>query len=205
MIHHDSPDLIRWHQCISGFTQDARRCHGVLRLSERLHAAGYNNHVSRVSLRPWNADWDEVAENIWLVGQHHQAEIAVNIYAYSWGVGWGAVQLCRQLAKRGITVHCLVAADGVFRHPRLLLRWTSLIRRDLTFAPVIRIPSNVHTVLPLHQTQNRPQGHRIVGDRDFSGVIYESREVQSTHQYMDDAREFHALSLDAARRLQRIS
>ena len=91
---------IKVHQCISGFTQSERRCHGVLKLSEKLHELGFNNRISRVSLRPWNDDWATVAENIWLLGQHHDAEVVVNIYAYSWGGGWGAVQLARELKKR---------------------------------------------------------------------------------------------------------
>ena len=202
---YDTPDVIRWHQCISGFTQTERRCHGVLKLSEKLHACGYNNHVSRVSLRPWNSDWSETAEHIWLIGQHHRAEVVVNIYAYSWGVGWGAVKLCRELKKRGVMVNALVSADGVYRHPLLCLRWLSLLKRDRTFAPVIRIPSNVREVICFHQSLNQPQGHRIVGDEDFSGIIRPSVEINATHQYVDDSDHFHSAAMHAAERLRRLT
>ena len=196
---------IKVHQCISGFTQSERRCHGVLKLSEKLHELGFNNRISRVSLRPWNDDWATVAENIWLLGQHHDAEVVVNIYAYSWGGGWGAVQLAQELQKRGITVWCVVASDAVYRHPLLLMRWISLLGRNFPFSPRIKIPSNVTHVVPFHQTLNRPQGHRIVAGKGFSGVINPSVEVSATHQYMDDADEFHTAAIKAAERLKEIA
>lgn len=202
MKHSGPVDTIRIHQCIGGFTQTERRVTGMLRLSETLHREGFNNHVSRVALDRWNADWSSVAENIWLLGQHHEAHVVVNIYAYSWGVGWGAVQLARELKKRSISVHHLVACDGVYRH-----RWfrvPSLFRRGRSFAPKIRVPSNVGTVTAFHQTQNIPQGHEIVGDRDFSGIILPSRELEATHQYMDDADEFQFAAFEAAEQLRRV-
>lgn len=204
--HNDLVDRppIRVHQCISGFTQDEKRIHGVFKLAEKLHDFGHNNCVSRVSLRPWNSRWSEVAEHIWLLGQHHQTDVIVNVYAYSYGVGWGVAQLCKELQKRGIQVHSVVASDGVFRHPNIFMRWTSLLRRDLAFSPVIRIPANVVTVVPFHQTLNRPQGHKIVGEKDFSGDIRQSTELPVTHQYMDDAQPFHNAAMDAAAALDKV-
>lgn len=185
--------VIKIHQCISGFSQSARRCHGVLKLSEKLHELGFNNRVNRVSLRPWNDDWPAVAENIWLLGQHHNCEVIVNIYAYSWGGGWGAVRLARELRKRGITVLTVVTSDAVYRDPRLWMRWTSLLGRNLPISPVIRFPENVVTVIPFHQGMNRPQGHKIVGTH-----VWLSMEIDTTHEYMDDATEFHDASITAA-------
>jgi hypothetical protein len=194
---------IHVHQCISGFTQTAGRPHGILKLCEKLHAAGFNNCISRVSLRCWNDRWSDVAENLWLLGEHHQTEVVVNIYAYSWGVGWGAVQLARELQKRSISVHTLVACDGVYRHK--WFRTPALLKRDSRFAPTIKVPGNVRHVLPFHQTLNVPQGHRIVGAKDFSGTIGESYELHATHQYCDDDRHFHTVSLKAAESLQRVN
>lgn len=202
---HERPEIIHVHECISGFTQTERRCHGVLKLSEYLHELGFNNHVSRVQLRPWNSDWSSVAENTWLLEQHHRARVVVNIYCYSWGGGWGAVRLARELKKRGIVVHFIVACDAVYRHPLLLMRWTSLLGRNYPWSPRIRIPSNVTHVKPYHQKQNRPQGHQIVGDADFSGCIWDSVELDRTHQFMDDAPEWHGACVGAARELKRVT
>lgn len=201
--YHTRVDTIRIHQCISGFTQDERRPHGVLRLAEKLHALGFNNRVSRVSLRRWNDDWSDVAEYYWLLGQEHQAHVVVNIYAYSWGVGWGAIQLARQLQKRAIAVHHLVSADGVYRH-----RWfrlPSMLGRGTRVSPIICVPSNVRIVTPFHQTINRPQGHELAGDKNFTGIIHASREVPATHQYLDDAADFHDAAIAAAQSLQGVN
>lgn len=204
MISSTPVDTIRIHQCISGFTQDERRPHGVLRLAEKLHALGFNNRVSRVSLRRWNDDWSDVAEYYWLLGQEHQAHVIVNIYAYSWGVGWGAIQLARELQKRSIAVHELVSADGVYRH-----RWfrlPSIFGRDTSWlAPRIRVPLNVRIVTPFHQTIDRPQGHVISGDAGFSGIIRPSVEIAATHQHLDDCSEFHFASIAAAQALSGVN
>ena len=192
---------LKFHIAISGFLQSESRCHGILKLTESLHAAGLNGDAERVWYRPWNADWSSVAEHIWLLGQSRKTDIQINIYAYSWGVGWGAVQLSKELLKRGLVVKNLVASDGVYRHPSLMMRWTSLLSRNASFSPVIRIPGNVQEVFPHHQNQNRPQGHKIVAGPKFAGLIHESVECMATHQYMDDSKEFHDLSLQLARNL----
>ena len=187
---------IQIHLCISGFLQTETRCHGILKLSEKLSAAGFNRHVSRVWYRPWNSDWSAVAEHVWLLGQHYDAEILVNVYAYSWGVGWGAVQFARELQKRSLRVQHLVSSDGVYRHPNLLLRWTLLLKRTVRFAPVIRIPGNVNFVHPFHQTESRPQGHRLVVEG--TTIISESVRCGGSHSYMDEHKRFHAACLQAA-------
>lgn len=192
---------LKFHICISGFLQSESRCHGILKLAEAFHAEGLNGDTERVLYRPWNADWSAVAEHLWLLGESRKTDIQINIYSYSWGVGWGAVELSKELLKRGLVVNNLVASDGVYRHPLLLMRWTSLLSRDASFSPVIRIPANVLEVHPLHQKQNRPQGHKIVSGRGCTAVIHDSIECMATHQYMDDSPEFHALSLQIAREL----
>ena len=190
--------IIRLHQCISGFTQRGNRIHGVFKLCEALHEAGHNNHVSRVSLRPWNDDWAAAAENAWLLGEHHNAELQVQIYAYSWGGGWGAPEFCRELLDRGVNVRRVILSDPVYRHPNPILRWTSMIQRNSRLAPVIRFPRNVDQIHSFHQTRNTPQGHLVEGDKDFTGHIVPSVRCDMAHQYMDDAKRFRRLCLDQA-------
>lgn len=193
---------IAFHVCISGFLQDESRPHGVFRLSEQLIRQGHNGQQSRVSLLPWNHNWSSFAERIWLVGQEYDCTPAVNVYAYSWGVGNGAVELAKQLAKRSIGIHCLVSSDGVYRvswlpdwmQPRSMFSrgWTDL-------SPTIHLPASIHRVVAFHQTQNRPQGHRLI----LRGDEIDSTEVFSTdHQYMDDAMLFHDEAINEAAKLQ---
>ena len=195
--------LIRIHQCISGFTQRENRIHGVFKLAEKLIKEGYADHSdTRVSLRPWNDDWDAVAENAWILGQHHEATIEVQIYAYSWGGGWGAPRLCRELDDRGIRVRRVVLSDPVYRHPNPLLRISSLFSRRSRFAPVIRFPDNIDFIHQLFQTRNRPQGHKVVAPSNVT--MAPAVPVDKTHQYMDDAPEFHAAAIAAATRLKAV-
>lgn len=203
MTHNEPVDTIRIYQCISGFTQTEQRSTGLLKLHEKLHTLGFNNCVSRVRIDRWNADWASVAEHIWKIGQEHDAHVVVDIYAYSWGVGHGAVQLCRELQKRSISVHTLVSCDGVYRHP--WLRFPSLLSRDGHLSPTIRVPSNVRFVRAFHQRRNIPQGHRIKGDADFSGRILETEIFTASHQYMDDSEEFHAAALASAEHLRKVN
>ncbi len=197
-----STAVIKIHQCISGFTQTQARPHGVLKLSEKLHNEGFNNSTSRVFLHPWNANWAGIAEYFWLLGENHNANVIVNIYAYSWGGGWGAIRLAKQLKSRGIVVQIMVLCDAVYRHPVFLMRWTSLLQRDSSLSPVITVPDNVLRVRPLHQRQNTPQGHKIKGSKTFAGIIDESMLISRDHQYMDDAPEFHDMVLEAAEELR---
>lgn len=188
----------QFHIGISGFLQSEGKENGILNLTEKLSAAGFNRHAVRVWYRPWNSDWAEVAEHIWNIGQKSDVGIDVNIFAYSWGVGWGSMQLATELGKRGIDVQHLVSCDGVYRHPQFWLRWLSLTKRNASLAPVIRVPSNVLEVHPFHQRQNRPQGHELVAT-STAQRIHRSIERTRTHQFMDDDAAFHDRCLRVAR------
>lgn len=194
---------IRVHQVISGFTQTEARPTGLFRVAETLHDRGFNNRVSRVRLNRWNDDWSSIAEYLWLLGQHHRTQVLVNIYAYSWGVGWGAIQLAKELQRRDVPVQTLVSGDGVYRHK--FFRLPAMLGRNGIFSPSIRIPANVHEVRPFHQTVNRPQGHVLTPGKGFSGIIHDSQELHATHEYIDDHPTFLTACLRAAEALQGVS
>jgi len=187
------------HVCISGFTQTEKREHGVYRLAEQLmidHSCGI---FHRVWLRTWKDNWSDVAEHIWLLRERYRTNaFKVNIYGYSWGAGWGSVQLAKEMRRRGVSVNCLVLSDPVYRHPNLLFRWMALVGRDWWFAPRINIPQNVGEVHSFHQRQNRPQGHRLRCLSD-STIHHPAIEIVSEHEYMDDAKSWHQCCLDEAR------
>lgn len=190
------PRPIAVNVCISGLTQTEARPHGIFNLSEKLIENGYNSESSRVHLLPWSHDWAGYAERLWLIGQRRNCDLMINVYAYSWGVGFGALNLARELANRGIPIRCLVASDGVYRSPLKSFLWLSMLSRDwTTVSPTIRFPENVEHGYAFHQSKNRPCGHRI-----YSGDwLIPSTELDRTHQYMDDAPEFHDRCLIEAR------
>ena len=187
------------HQCISGFTQDVNTFHGILRLSEKIRGA-VDCKNNRFEVHRWCSNWKAIAEYYALLASYYEEKLTVCIYAYSWGAGWGAMELSRQLSKRGIEIRVMVLSDPVFRHPKWYLRWVSLLLRDTTLLPIIRVPHNVEEVYTFHQKMNRPQGHRLLPSNGT--MIYPSKLVKNcNHQNMDDAFEFHSFSVDVARKI----
>ena len=185
--------------CISGFTQTEAKPHGVYRLKEKIIAQIYDSGCLaniRVEMRQWNDNWKNVADHVHILNT--EREVLVNVYAYSWGAGWGFVQLANQLKKRGITIKTAVLCDPVYRHPNLLLRWKSLLSRDwTTFSPFIKIPSNVETVHHFHQTLDRPQGHMLWAEDVSKTRITEAVKLERTHSYIQFAEEWHQKCLTA--------
>lgn len=207
------------HIVIGGFGQHRGRLAGVdhvVALLDRYRAPGV-----RVTMLPWRHDWKAEAA---FIRRHAPAtQPVVCIYAYSWGVGSGAVTLAEQLRAREVDVYGLVACDGVYRHrifcPRwldwLLPRW-QLWPRWLTqwraFWPgsVIRLPANVdrHNVTAFVQRNTLPAGHRIV---DARGRDVETQELKTvmidgkfaelaTHVNMDESSSWHNACVHLAER-----
>ena len=83
-------DCKKVHVCISGYGQSASRPDGIYDLSVRLADLG----VGEVMYLEWDADFWSLAVDL-LSRREHFGGLSVNIYAYSWGMGWGAMQLCR--------------------------------------------------------------------------------------------------------------
>lgn len=181
-----------WLVCISGYLQPEDKPTGMLRLWERLGAFRSPDIV--VALRPWNSDWKQVAENIFEVSAG--SSVRVLIFAYSWGAGFGFVQLSRELGKRGIDVESAVLSDPVYRSrwfPRLLA-WLALTR---FFS--IPVPRNVREVAWLYQRENRPWGRQLRKASGARTVVGPGIRLERIHQYMDDAEPFHRICLKAAR------
>lgn len=141
----------------------------------------------RVELRSWNDDWSGLAELIWRT-QPADGSVKVGVYAYSWGAGWGAMQLARALSRRGVAIEHMVLSDPVYRSPWLLFRW-------LAFVPgrAIRVPSNVRQVVWFRQRRSRPAGCRLVAEDVLRTVIRPATGYLAdvAHEYMDDLQAFH--------------
>jgi pimeloyl-ACP methyl ester carboxylesterase len=181
-----------WHVVISGFLQDEGEPTGMVSLWRRLRRL--SDAETCVELRNWNDNWRQFAELIWRM-RPADCEPDVRIYAYSYGGGWGAMQLARQLKRRGIGVRVMVLSDPVFRSPWLLLRWLSLV----SYAFIV-VPDNVRNVIWFRQTTNRPAGHHLIAQNPDRTRIAESKWVEVAHQYMDDLPEFHEACEEEARR-----
>lgn len=180
-----------WLFCISGFTQQSTRRNGNGMLDLFLKLSRFRSPRTSVAIREWHHDWKAQAEQVRIYSDWPHPTVA--IFAYSWGAGWGAVQLARHLQERGIEVDSLVLSDPVYRHPLWSLSWLSLLSNR-----TITIPSNVRQVWHYYQRENKPSGHRI--DRESSKtLIHWSRQVHGIpHQEMDGYSKFHEVCIEQA-------
>lgn len=187
------------HICISGFTQHEGRMSGLMKLSEKMIASGFSiGRHSRVWLFRWDANWSRVAEHVSILSEKYEVAPLIGVYAYSWGAGWGAMQLSKQLLRRGQQVRAMVLSDPVYRHPWFPFHWFSMLSRDIPIlrAPIIYVPKNVHEVWHFNQTLNRPQGHRLISTNGTE-IHYEG-DLGCIHQKMDEHYRFHDKALDVA-------
>lgn len=187
------------HQCIAGFTQNVHTLHGVMKLSERIRQLGVDGVQTRILLNTWCSDWKKIAEYYWILSEYYLEPITICVYAYSWGAGWGAMQLARHLNQCGLEIQVMVLSDPVYRHPHWWMRWLAMVQRDATFSPIIKVPSNVHEIFQLHQKTNRPQAHKLLSMNGT--LIHPPILIDNTiHQKMDDCWKFHALALEVVER-----
>jgi len=169
--------ITNWTYIIPGYTQTAGTRTRLIDLWERLHAESVPE-TDAVLLRPWCSDWESEAE---LAFRLNGAKHSIRICGYSWGAGWGAIRLCEEFKRRGLTVEKLTLIDPVHRHPNPLRRWRSLFP---SMVP-IRLPANVGQVSVFAQHLNWPRAHRVL-----RGVVEISPHVVlCTHDNMDDAPE----------------
>lgn len=192
--------------CISGFQQSEARTPGTWILAEKLRAAGLSSGTRlRVHHYRWNDDWNAKAEEIANLAKYYGEPAQTFIAAYSWGAGWGAMQMASQLYRRGLNVQKAVLSDPVYRHPWPFMRWLAMFggsdhsRLHIFAPPVIRLPPNIVEAWVFRQNINKPAGHRVTpGDGQ---TLHPAVELQRVHGEMDDAPEFHETAMQAARQL----
>jgi hypothetical protein len=173
-----------WHIVISGFLQHEGKPTGMVALWRRLHRRHAAPGVC-VELRAWNEKWRDLAELIWRV-QPEERPPVVKVYAYSWGAGWGAMQLARELGRRGLAIDFMVLSDPVYRSPWPGMRWLALARWR-----AIQVPPNVRVVFWFRQRASLPAGHALAARRNDRTIITPPVWVEVDHQYMDDLPLFH--------------
>lgn len=195
-----------YHICIAGLHQYRGKPHGMFRLTQKLiRNCHYCNGHSQVHSYSWNTNWRQVAEQMSLVRNGEGCQLVVGVYAFSWGAGWGAMRLAEELRRVGIYIVVMVLSDPVYRHPRLLLRWLSLLRRQhiIIGSPVIRVPKRVGEVYTFRQQQNWPQGHHLVY-KDDKTIRHRPVLLDVIHERMDDAPEFHERVMQEAERIRKL-
>ena len=177
-----------WHEIIGGFLQNQGTLTGMIKLWADIHAKCCKPGHTNANFSPWNSNWKHRAEHI---SRFSAEEPIILVYAYSWGAGWGARQLAKELDKRGLEIRMMILSDPVYRHPYWLGNWRA-------FWPysVIKFPPNVNEISYYIQRIDWPRGHKVEGNKVHNPV-----EVSRGHRWMDEAPEFLRECLFAAETL----
>jgi pimeloyl-ACP methyl ester carboxylesterase len=128
-------------------------------------------------LRSWNSDWKAEAEFMFRLSDSNPR---ISVVGFSWGAGWGVMQLAKQLERRGLSIHHACLIDPVYRHPYLLGQWRAFV----PWIPIM-VPRNVKRVTWWRQVMNWPRGHELVGLNEKTR-IEQPFYVPATHSNMDD-------------------
>ena len=190
----DGLGLSAWHIVICGFTQGIGRRTGSHTLWMALNQS-LSDAKTAVLLYPWHSRWSDVAEMV-AVSSDTAGPPKICVYAYSWGAGYGFVQLAKQLRRRGLSIDQAVLCDPVYKSPLWSLAWLSLVHQWLGLA--IHVPANVRHVQHFFQRRNVPRGAALVARSPLTHID-EGAELDRNHGWMSEAAEYQSLCKRVAR------
>lgn len=154
----------------------------------------FGGHANRVELEAWNACPQQSAEYIYRLGRKGTPP-NVCIFAYSWGCGYGFVELANELGRLGIPVRCAVLCDPVYHG---LARWRALLPRTLFRRVTVTIPANVQDVHWFRQHIDKPAGHDLRYESPYT-IQRDPEVLPIGHTEIDNAPEFRNRCLSVAR------
>lgn len=204
--------ISQWHFFISGYTQNRQQSTGLQKAWLQTKTSAYkSNPINTQSIcffpvLPWNYDWYTLARFVQINSQEYKSikgggrlalppplSPLINIYAYSWGAGYGAIRLTQfLLSVANYNVQNMVLADPVYCSSYFFNRWRAMFSSRFSFtrwfAPQITIPSNVLSVFWSRQYNNWPRAHSLVSYPDSKTVIHSPYlEHSLTHSEMDES------------------
>jgi len=186
----------KWLIVRSGFRQHRGddECNGCVQIGRDL-ATLYSGPSQRVELGAWDNDPEDTADYIyrWSGGD---SPPQVMLVGYSWGAGYGVVQLAKQLRERNIRVQHAVLCDPV-KHSVAV--WRAMIPRTIFHHIQITIPSNIESVYWLRQYEDKPAGHDLVAESPYT-KIHAPYILKCGHVEADNDPAFYEMCLNVARR-----
>jgi len=187
--------VIVQHVLISGFQQTIARPNGVVELWKKMRT--YASPSTSVNIWTWDSKWQDVAALMRMVAGPAEQPL-IFVYAYSWGAGWGFIELARELREYGLQIHHAVLADPVYRS-NLLPTWLPINALSLTRFPTISVPRNVREVSWTYQRKNRPWGHTPIPQVAQLTKVNAPIQRPGPHDAMDNDPEWHQMCLNVAR------
>ena len=187
LYHPYEGPIDQWHICISGFRQNKAELNGMELLW--LGLRGHSSPKVCVQYYAWNEDWKAIAK---FISRNSNDETRINVYAYSWGAGWGFVNLAKRLGQEGMYINNTVLCDPVSRSP-YLPAWLPLNPLSLLSDRKLKLPDNIREIHWLRQKVNRPCGHTPICEH---AIIHDPVELKVPHSAMEDSPEFHMMVMD---------
>lgn len=159
----------------------------------------FGGHKTRVELEPWDACPEQTAEYIYRLGRKDTPP-DICIFAYSWGAGYGFVNLARALHDRGLRVHTAVLCDPVHYS---WARWRALLPQTLFHRVIsVNVPPNVDRVHRFWQRIDKPAGHPLKLESGRTQYLSDT-ELHVPHTEMDNTPEFRRRCLEVAHEVVR--
>ncbi len=181
MSRHNVKD---WIVCLSGFTQNHGNLNGISRLWADLHNSWTGPPQRVIQYHTWHINAENLAEFIFRL-RPDEGRPRILITGYSWG-GQTALNLASELNERGLPVARMVLCDPIYRYPMWIGRWTAFLDRIK-----LTVPPNVDELHWFYQRRNKPSGHEPVASDGSTTLVHGGVELKRTHEYMDDAQEYH--------------
>lgn len=200
-----------WIQFIPGYMQT--RVKTSLGLPTRMHEfdTRYRAAGVRVEFEEWYGDWEMQAE--WIERLSYGVTPRIMIIAYSWGMGFGAMEFLRALKDRGFECVHLISIDGVYhmggrmahrmgasqvkayypysRCTRWMTEhnWPMTNRKLLPPRPKMQIPDNVVDMDWFVQKNSILCGHDLVWEGSGEDCPNRHDVKYRIHSAMDDCPE----------------
>lgn len=163
---------------IDGFTRRTGDPTGIEKLWHRLFVLRDHFGGSRTLLMPreWNSPIDPMMQ---MINRHCSADARIAIGAFSYGAGYAAIRLARELRRWGRDVELMLLIDPVHRTRFISTRWLALTGRI-----PIRIPQNVRNVVSWRQNSGGcfdPKGSPLRVCQAKTRIIHETVCPGLTH------------------------
>jgi hypothetical protein len=161
-------------------------------LREGLEKEGYSIRQTRVKFYPWWAEWDDVVRRLHFQKTRYRREpFGIVVCAFSRGVGYGVVQLCKRLPDYDMKINSGVFSDGIYHH-----WWGHLTNwRSMFGGYQIYLPDN--TIYEWDGFYQRRDGMQIEAN---GGNRLSWTQLNIVHTEMDDAPLWHDKCLEVVLR-----